>query len=127
MANTMTVTSPQLAGQPTQQGSNTLLSTSNFPTLLSGGTLNTNPQAITSQLLGIVIDPVTTGGALSGASLDLRAQVNGSTYRTVKTYTNAQIAAGLHDTVQIKALGIQFFFTPGATPSGSGCIIRVLD
>lgn len=125
---TITASTAQIASQPVQNGMNALLPTANFPNLLSGGTLTSPAADISSNMLGIVITPITTGGALGAScTLALQAQVNGSQFQVVKTYTNAQIVAGIHDTITIKAKQIQFLFNATGTPANSGVNIRVLD
>lgn len=127
MANSMTVTSPQLAGSPIQNGNRTLLSTPNITAASPTGTVID----VTSDLITVWL--LNTGTLDAAASLALQAQINGAAFApvlingTAKTWTGTQINAGLLETLQLKAKQIRFVLTPGTTTGTNGVIARVLD
>lgn len=127
MPNTMTVTSPQLAAQPIQAGNRALSTTPNITAASPTGT------AVTVGSDKVAVTLVNTGTLDNAASLALQAQINGSSFMpvlingTAKTWTGAQINAGVCETLDLKVLQIRFVLTPGTTTGANGVIARVLD
>ena len=125
---TIAASSAQIAGQPVQSGTRTLISTAAniTATTSTSGTF-------TSSCDTWALTLINTGTLDNAASLALHAQVNGSSFFPVlingvaKTWTGTQINAGVCETLTLKALQFRFVLTPGTTTGSNGVIVRILD
>ena len=124
MANTMTLTAPQIVGLPIINGQRVL--STQYPLSLSALT-HTSIAVSTTDLITVALLKF---GTLTGdCSLRLEASVDGGTnFRQVKEYSNAQIAdaEGLIDTIQLKATHVRAYLIPGTMTGANGVNFRVL-
>lgn len=135
MANQITLSAPQVAGLPVQNGNRTLKTTPN----ITGSTPTGTAIDITADEIGITLIPT---GTLDDASvIELQAQINGSSFMPVyidgtkKTWTGAQLktaagagVTGRQETIRLKVMQIRFVMsTVGTTTGTNGVIARVLD
>lgn len=118
---------PAVANQPQQSGARAYLSPNN-----TTATTPTNTAvSVTSDDLTIAL--INVGTLDNAASLAIQCSLNGSGYYplyingSVKTWTGAQINAGVIETIRIKALYVRFVLTPGTTTGSNGVQIRILD
>jgi hypothetical protein len=118
--------SAQIAAQPVQSGTRTLQVPANVTAAAPfGGAIDT-PCDTFSVSLG------STGALDSAAVLTLQATINGSSFLpvyingSIKTWTGAQITAGVIETLNVKAVQVRLVLsTLGTTTGSSGVVPRL--
>lgn len=124
MTNKITLTSPQVAGQPIINGRRNLEANNS---LSSFATTHTAIDVSQTDLIAV---QVMKFGTLTGdCTLRLEASMdNGTNFRQVKAWTNAQIADanGIYESIQLHATHARFVLTPGTMTGANGVNTRML-
>jgi hypothetical protein len=128
----ITASAGQIAATPVWNGPHALALVSGSQPANVTGSVPTGPGiTLTSDLTTVSL--INAGTLDPAASLALQAQINGSSFLpvlingTAKTWTGAQINAGVIETLQLKVNQIRFVLTPGTTTGTNGVVTRVLD
>jgi hypothetical protein len=123
MPNQFTVTNPQQHGQPIINGRRALLASH---ALSAASTTHAAWDVSQTDLLAVYV--ARFGTLTADCTLRLEATMDGSNYKMVKSWTNAQIADanGIYETIQIHAISARMVLTLGTMTGSNGVTVRAL-